>query len=339
MLASAAIAGHLRALAGTVRLIVFLVPRLLAALLTMLGVSLLVFVSLRLIPGGYAEVLLGPFATAEARALIGAKYGLDQPIAFQFLKWLAALLHGDFGLSMVTGKPVIAELWRRAPVTAELATLTLFLALALGVPLGVWSGVAESGGTGRSGWGRLVGALGASVPEFVVGSALIFVFSHWSLGLKVGGFVPLAENPWANLKTVVLPVVALAIFAIALILRTSRDAVLRILTEGHILAAVGRGETPAAIVRHHILRNAAIPVVTVTATYFGYLLGGAVIAEVLFSVPGVGYYIFSSLEGRDYAVVQAGVLLAALVFVALNMMADVAYALIDPRIGANRSGR
>ena len=185
--------------------------------------------------------------------------------------------------------------------------------------------------------GRLVGALGASVPEFVLGSALIFVFSRWSLGLKVGGFVALAQDPWANLKSVVLPTASLSVFGIALILRTTRDAVLRVLTEGHILAAVARGETPWRIVRHHVLRNASIPIVTVTATYFGFLLGGAVIAEILFSIPGVGYYIYSSLEGRDYAVVQAGVLLASFAFVSLNMLADLAYALIDPRIGATRA--
>jgi peptide/nickel transport system permease protein len=321
------------------RLVRFLVPRLLLALLTMLGAALLVFVALRLVPGGYAEVLLGPFATAEMRALIGAKYGLDQPIAVQFAKWLAALAQGDFGLSLVTRKPVILELLRRAPVTAELATLTLTVVLAVGLPLGIWSGVADSRAAGRSRFGRLVGALGASVPEFVLGSALIYVFSRWSLGLRVGGFVPFAEDPWRNLQTLVLPTLSLAVFGIALVLRTTRDAVLRTLTDGHILAAVGRGLAPATIVRHHVLRNASIPVVTVVATYFGFLLGGAVIAEILFSVPGVGYYVFSSLEGRDYAVVQAGVLLAALVFVSLNMLADVAYALIDPRIGAGRAGR
>jgi len=197
--------------------------------------------------------------------------------------------------------------------------------------------VADSGAATRSRVGRLVGALGASVPEFVLGSALIYAFSRWSLGLKVGGFVPLAVDPWRNLQTLALPTLSLAVFGIALVVRTTRDAVLRTLTEGHILASVGRGLAPAAIVRHHVLRNAAIPVVTVTATYFGFLLGGAVIAEVLFSVPGVGYYVFSSLEGRDYGVVQAGVLLAAAVFGGLNMLADVAYALIDPRIGSTRA--
>jgi peptide/nickel transport system permease protein len=210
------------------------------------------------------------------------------------------------------------------------------LALGIGMPLGIASGIRSGGGRGGS--GRLVGALGASVPEFVLGSALIFVFSRWSLGLKVGGFVPLLQDPWGNLRSVVLPTASLSVFGIALILRTTRDAVLRVMTEGHILAAVARGETPYLVVRHHILRNAAIPIVTVTATYFGFLLGGAIIAEILFSIPGVGYYVFSSLESRDYAVVQAGVLLASFAFVSLSMLADVAYALIDPRIGAKRSG-
>jgi len=275
------------------RLLRFLLPRALAALVTLLGAALLTFIALRLVPGGYAEVLLGPFATPEARALIGAKYGLDEPIAVQFGKWLAALAHGDFGLSLVTRKPVIDELLRRLPVTTELASLTLAVVLAVGLPIGIWSGVTDSGAATRSRVGRLVGALGASVPEFVLGSALIYAFSRWSLGLKVGGFVPLVVDPWRNLQTLALPTLSLAVFGIALVVRTTRDAVLRALTDGHILAAVGRGLAPATIVRHHVLRNAAIPVVTVTATYFGFLLGGAVIAEVLFSVPGVGYYVFS----------------------------------------------
>jgi peptide/nickel transport system permease protein len=318
-----------------VRLLVFLLPRLGSALLTLLGVAVLVFVALRLIPGGYAEVLLGPFATPEMRALIAARYGLDEALPLQFWHWLAALLQGDFGVSMVNRQPVINEFIRRAPVTAELSLLTLAMALAVGLPLGVWSALSAQGRGAAV--GRVVGAVGASVPEFVLGSALIYVFSRWQLGLRVGGFVPFGESPWGNLKSVVLPTVSLSVFGMALVLRTTRDAVLRVLTEGHILAAVGRGETPWHIVRHHVLRNAAIPVVTVTATYCGFLLGGAVIAEVLFSMPGVGYYVYSALEGRDHAVVQAGVLLAAAVFIGLNLLADLAYAVIDPRIGAGKA--
>jgi peptide/nickel transport system permease protein len=317
------------------RIALFLLPRLATSLLTLLGVALLVFGTLRLIPGGPADILLGPLATPEMRAIITARYGLDQSLPQQFWHWLVALLHGDFGISMVTNEPVIGELARRAPYTGELASLTMLIALAVGLPLGVWSALAAQGRGAAV--GRLVGAVGASVPEFVLGSFLIYVFSRWQLGLQVGGFVPIGEDAWGNLKSVTLPTLSMSLFGMALILRTTRDAVLRVMTEGHIAAAVGRGETPWFIVRHHVLRNAAIPIVTVTTTYFGFLLGGAVIAEVLFSIPGVGYYIYSSLEGRDYAVVQAGVLLAAAVYIGLNMLADVAYALIDPRIGATKA--
>jgi ABC-type dipeptide/oligopeptide/nickel transport systems, permease components len=271
--------------------------------------------------------------------MINARYGLDKPIVVQFGTWILALLHGDFGVSMVTNQPAIDELLRRLPVTAELAFLTLVAVLGVGFPLGVWSAVAESGAGRGASIGRLIGALGASVPDFVIGTALIFIFSKWSLGLKIGGFVPLSKSVWGNLQMLILPTASLSLFGIALILRTTRDAVLSIMTEGHILAAVGRGKTAWQIVRHHILRNASIPIVTVAATYFGFLMGGEIIAEVLFSIPGVGYYIYSSLDGRDFAVVQAGVLLAALVFITLNMLADVAYALIDPRIGAKRGNR
>jgi len=319
------------------RIVYFLIPRLLVAALTIFGVSLLVFISLRLIPGEYADIILGPFVSPEMRAMLSSKYGLNDPIVIQFFKWFGALLTGDFGVSMATNKPVLDEMLRRAPVTAQLACMTLILAVGIGFPLGLRSGLSASAKAGRGSGGRLVGAMGASVPDFVIGSALIFIFSKWSLGLKVGGYVPLSEGVFENLKTMVLPTISLSVFGIALILRTTRDSVLRTMTEGHILAAIGRGEPPARIVQHHVVKNAAIPIVTVVATYFGFLLGGTVIAEVLFSIPGIGYYIFSSLEERDYAVVQAGVMLAAFVFVFLNMLADLTYALLDPRIGSTKS--
>ena len=317
------------------RLLVYLLPRFVVALVTMFGVSLLVFLSLRAIPGGYADILLGPFVTPAAREAISQRYGLDEPVAIQFLRWLAALLQADFGVSMVTRQPVLDEFLRRAPVTIELALIALGSALLLGLPLGALAGI---GSTGRGGnvAGRLIGAIGSSIPDFVLGSVLIFVFSAWSLGLRIGGFVPFSQDPVENLRVMLLPGLTLSVFGMALILRTTRDVVLRVMTEGYITAAVARGERPFEIVRRHVLRNAAIPVVTVIGTYFGFLLGGAVIVEVLFSVPGIGLYAFNGLQNRDYAIVQAGVLLAAAVFIAINMLADIAYALIDPRIGSEQ---
>ncbi|MFX0540488.1 ABC transporter permease [Roseovarius sp. S4756] len=316
------------------RLFLYLLPRLAAMIVTLLGVSILVFLSLRMIPGGYADILLGPFVTPAAREAISQQYGLDQPLVVQYLRWLAALLQGDFGVSMVTRQPVLDEFIRRAPVTLELALIALGLALLVGLPLGVWSGIRQGGRRGVD-FARLVGALGASVPDFVLGSALIFVFSVWSLWFRVGGYVPFGEDPVGNMQVMLLPALTLSLFGIALVLRTTRDAVLRVMTEGYITAAVARGERPRDIVRMHILRNAAIPVVTVVTTYFGFLLGGAVVVEVLFSVPGFGLYIFNGLLNRDYAIVQAGVLLAATAFVAINMLADFLYAVIDPRVGAD----
>ncbi|SEK67781.1 peptide/nickel transport system permease protein [Roseovarius nanhaiticus] len=316
------------------RLFLYLLPRLAAMIVTLLGVSVLVFLSLRMIPGGYADILLGPFVTPAAREAISQQYGLDQPLVVQYLRWLAALLQGDFGVSMVTRQPVLDEFIRRAPVTLELAMIALGLALSIGLPLGVWSGIRQGGRRGVD-FARLVGALGASVPDFVLGSVLIFVFSVWSLWFRVGGYVPFGEDPVGNMQTMLLPALTLSLFGIALVLRTTRDAVLRVMTEGYITAAVARGERPRDIVRLHILRNAAIPVVTVVTTYFGFLLGGAVVVEVLFSVPGFGLYIFNGLLNRDYAIVQAGVLLAATAFVAINMLADFLYAVIDPRVGAD----
>jgi peptide/nickel transport system permease protein len=317
------------------RLLTYVALRALAALATLLGVSVLVFLAIHLVPGGYEVVLLGPFATEERRAVVRATFGLDAPLSVQYLRWLASSATGDFGISFVTQKSVGAEILRRAPVTIQLTSMATLIALVVGLPLGVLSGLTGSRHLTR-GLGRLVGALGASVPDFVLGTLFVYVFSVWSLGLSVGGYVPFLESPMTNLRAMVLPSVTLGVFGIALILRTTRESVLGVLTEPHITAAVAQGEGTWDIVRHHVLRNAAIPVVTVTATYMGYLLGGTVIVETLFSVPGVGLFIVNAIRNRDYAVVEAGVLLAAVFFVMLNMLADVIYAVLDPRMGARR---
>ena len=311
----------------------YVTARLLVALVTLLVVSILTFGIMRFIPGGFEDMVLGPYATEESRSVIRAKFGLDQPLPVQYFTWLGAAVQGDFGNSLVTQQPVAAEITRRAPATIQLAVMAAGLAVLIGLPLGVLSGLTGAGGLLR-GAGRLVGALGASVPDFVIGTAFLFVFSVWSLGLTVGGYVPFLVDPVTNLRAMMLPTLTLSVFGVALILRTTRDAVLVVMTEPYITAAVARGDPSWHIVRYHVLRNASVPILTVTATFLGYLLGGAVIAEVLFSIPGVGVYIFNGLNNRDYAIVQAGVLLAATVFIVINMLADIAYAILDPRIGS-----
>ena len=166
---------------------------------------------------------------------------------------------------------------------------------------------------------------------------LVYVFSVWSLGLKVGGYVPLSEDFVANLQAMTLPTITLSVFGMALILRTTRDSVLGVMTNGYITTAVARGDAPHSIVVHHVIRNATPPVLTVTAMYLSTLIGGAVIVELLFSIPGIGLYTWNALFNRDYVVTQTAVLLFSTVFVTVNMLVDIAYAILDPRISASRS--
>jgi peptide/nickel transport system permease protein len=317
------------------QIIQYLIGRFLIALATMLGVSIVIFTAVRMVPGGFEQVVLGPLATPESRAVIVAKFALDRSITEQYGHWLTAAAHGDFGISMVTQTSVTQELIRRAPATIQLALMSLLMALSIGLPLGIISGLTNGRPWQRS-LGRFLGALGASIPDFVLGSVFLFVFTVWSLGPTIGGYVPFFEDPWTNLRAMVLPAVTLAVFGIALILRTARDAVKTVMTEGYIAFAVACGEPTSKIIRHHVLRNAAVPIITVTATYLGYLLGGAIVVEVLFSIPGVGLYTYNGLMNRDYAVVQAGVLVAAAVFITINMIADTIYTLLDPRLSAQK---
>jgi peptide/nickel transport system permease protein len=315
-----------------VRLVLWWVRRGVSSVVTLLLISLLIFAASRLMPGGFAEVVLGPFASDAEKAEVSAKYGLDQGILTQYWLWLSAALRGDLGVSMITREAVTSEFGLRLPVTAELTLLGMGAAVALGVPLGILTAVRASR-RGGGALGRLASGLGVSLPEFVLGSLVVFLFSRYALGLSVGGYVPFGENPAGNLRAMILPAAVLSVFVIAVTARTTRDAVLNVLVEPYIAAAVARGESPGFIIRRHVLRNASIPVVTVLGTVTAYLLGGAVIIEYLFNLPGIGSYVVQAVGRRDYAVVQAGVLLAAVVFVVMNTLTDAAAGVLDPRFG------
>jgi len=314
------------------RLTAYIARRWAEAMLTLLGVAVLIFLAIRLLPGGYAELVLGNQMEPEARDYLNQKYGLNKPIFEQFWAWISSVARGNLGVSLVTQRPIADEFLRRAPATLELALLATGMALLVGIPLGVLSGLGDTSPFWRM-TGRIIGAVGASLPEFVLGTILLYLASSWSMGFTQRGFVSLFDDPITNLGAMALPAASLSVFGIALILRTTRDAVKRVTTEAYITTAVARGDPPSRIIRQHILRNASIPVLTVSSTFIGHLLGGAVVAEVLFSIPGVGLYVFNALGNRDYGVVQAGVMLAAVIFVAINTFADMAYAVLDPRIG------
>jgi peptide/nickel transport system permease protein len=313
----------------------YVAGRMLTGLATLLVATVVVFAVMRLIPGSYADVVLPPEASAEMRATLEEKYGLNQPLPVQYAKWLGNVASGDFGTSSSHGVPVSELLARRVPVTIELALLSLLLTMLFGLPLALLAGLSRSPFSRDA--SRLAGALAMSTPAFVTGSLFLYLFSRYSLGLLVGEYVPLTENPLANLRAILLPAVTMSIFGVALVVRIGRDAIAGVLNEPHLIAAVSRGESTAHIVRHHVIRNAAIPVLTVLAIFAGELMGGVVIVESLFTLPGLGQSALLAINQRDYSVVQGVVLLGAAAFIMINMLADVAYGVIDPRIRRART--
>ncbi|GEK79958.1 ABC transporter permease [Agrococcus baldri] len=305
--------------------------RLLMGLVTLLGIALLVFFAARLVPGQAASVLLGPLATQEQRDALTAELGLDRDLFTQFGIWIGKVVTGDFGDSIISGQPVLDEIALRLPVTATLALMALGIALLVGVPLGVLQALRARRRGGAVG-SRVISGLGISVPEFVLGALVVLLFSTVPLGITIGAFTAISDDLWLGLVSSLLPALVLSVFCAAATARTTRDAVLGVLVEPWIQAAVGRGERPWAIVRHHVLRNASIPILTLAATLLAYLLGGAVIVEGLFNVPGVGSYMLLAMDRRDYAVIQAAVMLAAVVFVVMSVLVELASNLIDPRV-------
>lgn len=300
-----------------------------SALLTMLGVSILIFAAVRAMPGSYSSLVLGPLATPAQKAQAAAQFGVHKSLPVQFLDWLGNGLRGNFGTSMVSGHPVRTEIASRLAPTVTLTVLALVVTLAVGVPLGVVTG---SRGAGGGLPGRLGSTVGISLPDFALGSVVVFVFSRYSLWLPSSGYVSWSQGPLESLKSLLLPALVLAVFCTAATARITRDSVRRVLAEPHIRAAVARGESRAHILRTHVVRNASVPVLTLVATLTAYLLGGAVIVEQLFDVPGLGSYLVLAMQRRDYAVIQACVLLATAVFVTVSLLIDLGSGVLDPRV-------
>lgn len=319
------------------RILRWLPGRLLSAAIVLFGASLLIFAAIRCLPGDYAQTVLGPLASDAARVELRESFGLDRSLPEQYLLWLSNALEGDFGLSLASQRPVLEEITSRLPITALLAVMGMILTVTIGVPLGVYAGCHVADGR-RSVMTRIVSTIGISLPEFVVGSIVVFLFSRFNLGLTVGTFISPTENLGAGIISLFLPALVLAIPCIAATARATRDAVIDVLVEPHIAASIARGETPGFIIRHHVLRNALIPVLTLTATIMAYLLGGAIIVEQVFNVPGLGSYLVLALDRRDYTVIQAVVLLTTAVFVLMSLIVDILTGIIDPRVAVTNAG-
>jgi peptide/nickel transport system permease protein len=313
-------------------MISFLARRLAIAVPTLLLVSVLVFALQRLLPGDPVLALAGEDRSPEVIAFLRAKYQFDQPIAAQYVHWLGNLLHGDFGLSVRTRLPIGTMIVEKLPVTLELATLSMLLAIGFGVPAGVAAALRR--GSAVDYLVSVVGLAGLSVPSFWLGIMLILLFSVGLGWLPSGGFTPLLADPVANLRGMAMPAVVLGAASAAIIMRHTRSSMLTVLRQDFVRTARSKGLDERTVVVRHALRNGLVPVVTLGTLQFGQLLSGAVLTEQVFGIPGFGKMIVDGVFSRDYAVVQAVVLCAAAFFLLMSLLADLAYVLLNPRISA-----
>lgn len=299
---------------------------------TLLGISMLVFGAMQAIPGDFVDVMigLGPDVSDAQREAIARSYGLHKPVPVQYLVWLGDTLRGDLGSSLRTGQPVAREILHRLPATLELAALATIASLVLAIPAGILAAVNRNGPVDL--FARIAGLVGLSVPNFLLGTLLVlFVSLRWPV-LPTTGFVPVSQGVFDNLRSLVLPAISLGALLAASITRMTRSALLEELGKEYLTVARAKGLTNRVVVLSHALRNALVPVITVVGIQTGYLLGGTVIVEQLFAIPGVGRLALDAVLQRDYPLVQGTTLFIAGSFVLINLLTDVVYGLVDPRI-------
>jgi peptide/nickel transport system permease protein len=311
----------------------YILRRALQVVPVVFGVSVAVFLMLRLIPGDVVDVILGTegAASPERLAELRRLFGLDRPFYEQYLAWLGSLLSGDFGRSIRTSRPILPDILARFPVTFQLTALAMVLSLLLAIPLGVISAAYRY--TRSDSVIRVIGLLGLSIPNFWLATMMIlFVSQYWRGVLPTSGYVNPSQDLLGSFRSVLLPAVALGVANMAILMRMTRSSMLEVLRQEYVMTARAKGLVERLVVYRHALRNALIPVVTVAGIQVGYLLGGAIIVEQIFALPGVGTLVLNGITQRDYPVVQAGVLFIASFFVLVNLVVDVLYAYLDPKI-------
>lgn len=308
----------------------FIARRLLYMIPTLIGVTFLVFISVRLIPGDPAIAIAGERATPALIAQVRQDLGLDEPLLTQYGRFMGALVQGDLGTSLRTKLPVAPEVWRRLLQTLLLAAVSLLLASAFGMFLGILSATKPYSVVDNL--GMLVALVGVSTPVFWLGLMFMLFFSvelPRSLGLAAPIFPPTGSGTWKHL---VMPSVTLAAYSTAIIARMTRSSMLDVVSHDYIRTARAKGLSERVITYRHALRNALVPVITVQGLQFGTLLGGAVLTESVFAWPGLGRYLVDAIFLRDYPVVQASILVIAMGFIFINLIVDLVYAVVDPRI-------
>jgi peptide/nickel transport system permease protein len=307
----------------------YLARRLLLTVPAMLAMSVLVFCIVRLVPGDPATAILGLRASPESVAALREELRLNDPIWVQYLHWLGNVVQGDLGEDYTSHEPIREQLLTRLPVTLEMALLAMLMSAVIAIPLGVLAAVKRGPADAAS---SALGLVGISIPDFWLGVMSILLFSLVLGWLPSSGHVPLGQSVWGNVSHLLLPAFTLALGLAAVLTRTTRAAVLDVLHRPYVQTARAKGLSERAVVAGHILRNAAIPIVTVLGLQLGYILGGAIVVEQIFSLPGIGRLTLNAVLNRNYPVIQGAVLLITFLFMLINILTDVLYATLDPRI-------
>jgi peptide/nickel transport system permease protein len=310
----------------------YVLRRLALSLVVLFGVSILIFTIVRLLPGDVIDIMIGTEGSMSAgqQRTVREQYGLNDAWPVQYVKWLGGVLSGNLGKSFRTQQEVTPLILARLPTTVELALLSVLLSTIIAIPLGAVSALARNGWTDFA--ARLLGLIGLSVPNFWLATLLIIVASfqfRWSPALI---YVPPTQDPLANLQQMLLPTVSLGVFLTAIVMRMTRSTVLEVLGEDYVRTAYAKGLRDRSVIVKHVLRNALIPVITIIGLQAGTLLGGVVVIEVIFGLPGLGWTLLNGIYQRDYPIVQGTVLFFALVFALINLFVDLTYAYLDPRI-------
>jgi peptide/nickel transport system permease protein len=310
----------------------YLARRAVWTVAALLGVSVLIFLLVRLLPGNIVDIIAGTEGQLgrEQRAAVLREFGLDKPLPVQYGLWVANMLQGNFGWSFRTGQPVSVLIASRLPITIELAVLAVLSVALVGIPLGVAASVSRSLRVRTL--VQMVGVLGLSLPNFWIAVLLIIGASSLFGWLPALIYVSPLADPWVNLQQMFLPVLSLALGLSAVVVRMTRSSMLEVLGQDFIRVARAKGLATRAVLLRHALRNALIPIVTVLGLQTGFLLGGVVITEQIFGLPGLGWTLLNGVYQRDYPVVQGTVMIFAVTFVLINLLVDLLYTYLDPRI-------
>lgn len=308
----------------------YIAKRLLSIIPVLFGISLVVFFSVRLIPGDFATIALGTQYTEEAAQVLRAQYGLDRSLAEQYFIWLVQLLQGNMGYSYTSGSAVAVLLGTALPVTLELTFLSLLMAVFIGIPMGYWAGCKRN--KLPDSIVTITGLLGISIPGFWLGTMMILLLSLKLGWFSSGGFIPLSEGIFLNLKSMVMPVLALGSAVSAVVMRSSRSAMIEVIDQEYIKMVRAKGASGGRVIFKHAVRNTLVNVLTILGLQTGSLLGGSVVIEKIFSLPGIGSLALRAINSRDYLLLQGTVLFVALMFVLINLIVDLLYCVVNPQI-------